>query len=84
VTARFRVAAAPISWGICDVPGWGYQMPFTPVLAEMRGTWHLRERVGACGFLALTTPGCSRRARLGGGRSGGHISEVDTATGIPS
>src|SRR6266545_2213433 len=22
-----RVAAAPISWGVCEVPGWGHQLP---------------------------------------------------------
>ncbi|MYK75162.1 MAG: inosose dehydratase, partial [Acidimicrobiaceae bacterium] len=22
-----RVATAPISWGVCEVPGWGYQLP---------------------------------------------------------
>ena len=21
-----RVAGAPISWGVCEVPGWGYQL----------------------------------------------------------
>jgi inosose dehydratase len=51
VTARFRVAAAPISWGICDVPGWGYQMPFTPVLAEMRGLGISASELGPAGFL---------------------------------
>ena len=22
-----RIAGAPISWGVCEVPGWGYQLP---------------------------------------------------------
>jgi hypothetical protein len=21
-----RIAGAPISWGVCEVPGWGYQL----------------------------------------------------------
>ena len=21
-----KIAGAPISWGVCEVPGWGYQM----------------------------------------------------------
>jgi inosose dehydratase len=21
-----RIAGAPISWGLCEVPGWGYQL----------------------------------------------------------
>lgn len=31
-----RLAAAPISWGVCEVPGWGHQMAPGRVLAEMR------------------------------------------------
>jgi len=23
-----RVAGAPISWGVCEVPGWGNQLPY--------------------------------------------------------
>ena len=30
-----RIAAAPISWGVCEVPGWGYQLGPEQVLAEM-------------------------------------------------
>jgi len=33
---KARVAGAPISWGVCEVPGWGYQLPADRVLAEMR------------------------------------------------
>jgi len=31
-----RVAGAPISWGVCEVPGWGHQMTAERVLSEMR------------------------------------------------
>ena len=31
-----RIAGAPISWGVCEVPGWGYQLPAERVLADMR------------------------------------------------
>ena len=31
-----RIAGAPISWGVCEVPGWGYQLPPDRVLAEMQ------------------------------------------------
>ncbi|HEX6659459.1 MAG TPA: hypothetical protein VF065_15320 [Ilumatobacter sp.] len=31
-----RVAAAPISWGICEAPGWGLQLPVDRVLTEAR------------------------------------------------
>ena len=31
-----RVSGAPISWGVCEVPGWGYQLDPAQVLREMR------------------------------------------------
>lgn len=31
-----KIAGAPISWGVCEVPGWGYQMDPSRVLTEMR------------------------------------------------
>lgn len=31
-----RIAAAPVSWGICEVPGWGYQIPAEQALIGMR------------------------------------------------
>ena len=32
-----RIAGAPISWGVCEVPGWGYQLEPDLVLRQMRG-----------------------------------------------
>ena len=31
-----KVAGAPISWGVCEVPGWGYQLEPDLVLTQMR------------------------------------------------
>ncbi len=31
-----RLAGAPISWGVCEVPGWGHQLDVERVLGEMR------------------------------------------------
>jgi inosose dehydratase len=31
-----RVAVAPWSWGVCDVPGWGVQLPASRLRAEAR------------------------------------------------
>lgn len=31
-----QIAGAPISWGVCEVPGWGYQLSADRVLREMR------------------------------------------------
>jgi inosose dehydratase len=46
-----RVAGAPISWGICEVPGWGEQLPVDRVLTEMRGLGLTATELGAIGWL---------------------------------
>jgi inosose dehydratase len=45
-----RVAGAPISWGVCEVPGWGHQLAPERVLAEMGGLVEATE-FGPDGFL---------------------------------
>lgn len=47
-----RLGAAPISWGVCEVPGWGRQLPAERVLAEMAGLGFTRVELGAAGYLA--------------------------------
>ena len=46
-----RVATAPISWGVCEVPGWGYQLPVHRVLAEMRAAGFTHTELGSWGYL---------------------------------
>ncbi|MPQ98702.1 TIM barrel protein [Modestobacter sp. I12A-02628] len=46
-----RVAGAPISWGVCEVPGWGHQLAVTRVLAEMRDVGLVATEFGPDGFL---------------------------------
>jgi inosose dehydratase len=46
-----RIAAAPISWGVCEVPGWGAQMPAERVLAEMRELGIAATEAGPDGYL---------------------------------
>jgi inosose dehydratase len=46
-----RIAGAPISWGVCEVPGWGYQLPPSRVLAEMREVGMAATELGPDGFL---------------------------------
>jgi inosose dehydratase len=46
-----RIAGAPISWGVCEVPGWGHQMAPDRVLAEMRDTGLAATEFGPDGFL---------------------------------
>jgi inosose dehydratase len=46
-----RIAGAPISWGVCEVPGWGHQMAPRRVLAEMRDAGLTATEFGPDGFL---------------------------------
>lgn len=50
-TATARIAAAPISWGVCEVPGWGYQLPPDRVLREMHEVGLAATELGPEGFL---------------------------------
>jgi inosose dehydratase len=57
-----RLAGAPISWGVCEVPGWGRQLPPERVLSEMAGLGLSATELGPLGYLPLE-PG-ALRARL--------------------
>jgi inosose dehydratase len=46
-----RIAGAPISWGVCEVPGWGYQLEPARVLTEMREVGLVATELGPEGFL---------------------------------
>jgi inosose dehydratase len=46
-----KIAGAPISWGVCEVPGWGYQLDPDRVLAEMRDVGLSATELGPEGFL---------------------------------
>ncbi len=46
-----RVGGAPISWGVCEVPGWGVMLPAERVLSEMRSLGISATELGAPGFL---------------------------------
>jgi inosose dehydratase len=54
-----RLAGAPISWGVCEVPGWGRQLPPERVLAEMAGLGLTATELGPLGYL----PGDPRELR---------------------
>jgi inosose dehydratase len=57
-----RLAAAPISWGVCEVPGWGLQLPPERVLAEMAQLGIGATELGPQGWLPLD--GARVRAEL--------------------
>jgi inosose dehydratase len=46
-----KIAGAPISWGVCEVPGWGHQLTPERVLAEMRDAGLAATEFGPDGFL---------------------------------
>jgi inosose dehydratase len=50
-TAEAKIGGAPISWGVCEVPGWGYQLGPDRVLAEMRQVGLTATELGPDGFL---------------------------------
>lgn len=58
-----RLAGAPISWGVCEVPNWGYQLPVDLVLAEMSAAGLAASEFGPDGF--LPDAGSDRAAALG-------------------
>jgi inosose dehydratase len=51
VIALDRIGAAPITWGVCEVPGWGVMLPPDRVLGEMRSLGVTATELGAPGFL---------------------------------
>jgi len=46
-----RVGAAPISWGICEAPGWGMQLPVDRVLREATDLGITAFEQGSLGWL---------------------------------
>ncbi len=57
-----RIAGAPISWGVCEVPGWGLQMAADRVLSEMREIGLRATELGPSGYLGAS--GAEIRTRL--------------------
>jgi inosose dehydratase len=48
---ELKVAGAPISWGVSELPGWGYRMPPDRVLAEMRDLGLDATELGPPGYM---------------------------------
>ena len=48
-----RIAGAPISWGVCEVPGWGRQLAPDRVLGEMTSLGLTATELGPVGYLPL-------------------------------
>jgi inosose dehydratase len=72
-----RVAGAPISWGVCEVPGWGHQLAADQVLAQMRDLGLEATEFGPDGFLPVDPVARSRMLHDAGLRAvGGFLSVV--------
>jgi len=48
-----RIAGAPISWGVCEVPGWGFQLEPATVLQQMSELGLAATEFGPDGFLEV-------------------------------
>ncbi|MFS8572215.1 MAG: sugar phosphate isomerase/epimerase [Clostridia bacterium] len=48
-----RVGSAPITWGICEIPGWGPQKPWPEVLDEMAAAGFAGTELGPAGYLPM-------------------------------
>ncbi|MFI5838846.1 TIM barrel protein [Catenuloplanes sp. NPDC051500] len=49
-----RIGGAPISWGVCEAPGWGLELPAGRVLQEMSGLGLAATELGPTGYLGKT------------------------------
>jgi inosose dehydratase len=52
-----RIAGAPITWGVCEVPGWGHQLSADRVLGEMAAIGIRATELGPDGFLPVDSAG---------------------------
>ena len=68
---RNRIAAAPISWGVSEVPGWGHQLPVDRVLDEIRNLGLSATEFGPEGFLAADPTAKAEQLRRYGLRAVG-------------
>ncbi len=49
-----KLAAAPITWGVCELPGWGQELPYRQVLDEMAALGFRGTELGPAGYLPST------------------------------
>ncbi|HKY52567.1 MAG TPA: TIM barrel protein [Candidatus Limnocylindria bacterium] len=50
-TSRIRIGTAPISWGACEIPKWGDQLPYAQVLDEMAACGYEGTELGPWSYL---------------------------------
>ncbi|PZS14645.1 MAG: inosose dehydratase [Pseudonocardiales bacterium] len=59
-----RIAGAPISWGVCEAPGWGHELAPDRVLSEMLALGLRKTELGPTGYLGAQP--VDVRTQLGG------------------
>lgn len=59
-----QIAAAPVSWGVHETPGWGYQLQASTVLGQMRELGMTATECGPQGFLGDDATALLARHRL--------------------
>jgi sugar phosphate isomerase/epimerase len=74
-----KIAAAPISWGVCEVPGWGHELTPQPVLAEMRDVGLAATELGPEDFLPSDPDELSAAREVPGRIAHAHLKDVDAA-----
>ena len=50
------LGTAPITWGVCEIPGWGEELPYQQVLAEMAAAGYTGTELGPWGYLPTDSP----------------------------
>ena len=64
-----RIGVGPISWGVCEVPGWGVMLDADRVLAEMAslgiGARRSSARRGSCHVIRRRCAPCSTATARG-------------------
>ncbi|TDB80761.1 TIM barrel protein [Micromonospora sp. KC721] len=61
-----RIGGAPISWGVCEAPGWGVELPAERVLAEMAQLGFRATELGPTGYLGAAPTDVRERLRANG------------------
>lgn len=62
MTTTAKLAGAPITWGVCEVPGWGRMLPPDRVFAEMAGLGLTATELGPVGEYLPLDAGAIRAA----------------------
>ncbi len=71
---KVMLGNAPITWGVCEIPGWGPQLPYERVLDEMQAAGYEGTELGPWGYLPTDPDLLSRvLARRGLALSGAFV-----------